>query len=304
MLSRKEIRPRQTKLLLDRGLLPVSIDYRLCPEVTITEGPMTDVCAALQWARRTLPELVLSRRDVRPDGDRVVVIGWSTGGTLALTLGWEPITRGLQLQPPAAILAFYCPSDYQSSFFQSPNFPHGTTPADAAREYDLLEGVRDSPITAYNIPSYGKGNSTGAWMSLEDPRSRIALHMNWMGQTLPTIMDGLPSSKQAATAGADLDWMRRPQPDLARIAEISPLARVVAGDYRTPTFIIHGTADDLVPWQHSVKLKKALAERDIPSGAAIVQDAIHLFDLYPDKEGKHWKAVVEGYEFLFSQVGL
>jgi acetyl esterase/lipase len=94
MLSRKDVRPKQTRLLLDRGFIPISIDYRLCPEVTLTEGPMADVCTALEWARNSLPTMTLSRPDVRPDGSKVAVVGWSTGGTLALTLGWTaPHTR-------------------------------------------------------------------------------------------------------------------------------------------------------------------------------------------------------------------
>ena len=47
MLSRKDVRSKQTQLLLENGRLPVSIDYRLCPEVNINDGPMTDVCDAL-----------------------------------------------------------------------------------------------------------------------------------------------------------------------------------------------------------------------------------------------------------------
>lgn len=49
MLSRKDIRPKQTQILLDAGFVPVSVDYRLCPETTLEEGPITDVRDALGW---------------------------------------------------------------------------------------------------------------------------------------------------------------------------------------------------------------------------------------------------------------
>ena len=119
MLSRKDIRPKQTQLLLDNGLLPVSIDYRLCPEVNLLEGPMTDVCDALEWARHQLP--ALKRPGVEVDGDKVVVVGWSTGGHLAMTLAWT--TRLQNLKPPDAILAFYCPTDYEDDckYIKIPN---------------------------------------------------------------------------------------------------------------------------------------------------------------------------------------
>lgn len=318
MLSRRDIRPRQTRLLLQRGFLPVSIDYRLCPEVTLTEGPMTDACTALHWARTQLPSLLsasasVSRTDVRADGSRVAVVGWSTGGTLAMSLAWTAPSRGIC--PPDAILAFYCPSDYESEFWRRPNFPENTR--EAAKNvygYDLLEGVRaDGPITAYNVPPPCDGGRgpVGGWMSLADPRSRIALHMNWRGQTLPTLLDGLPSRAGAnadadsdADADADADWEDRPQPDAARVAAVSPLARVRACDYTVPTFLIHGTADDLVPLEHTQDMRDALRVKGVPSGLAVVDGAVHLFDLYPDTEGKHWAVVQEGYDFLVKQLAM
>lgn len=47
MFSRKDVRAKQTQLLLDNRRLPIGIDYRLCPEVSIIEDSMTDVCDAL-----------------------------------------------------------------------------------------------------------------------------------------------------------------------------------------------------------------------------------------------------------------
>lgn len=111
MFSRKDIRPDQTRLLTRMGFLPVSIDHRLCPETTLAEGPMVDVCDALHWARFTLPSMDLGDSSLRPDGGRVVVVGWSSGGQLAMSLAWTAPQRGLE--PPAAILAFYPPTDYE-----------------------------------------------------------------------------------------------------------------------------------------------------------------------------------------------
>lgn len=300
MLSRKDIRPKQTRLLLENGLLPVSVDYRLCPEVTLTEGPIPDVCTALQWARDVLPTLKLQRSDVIPDGEKVVIIGWSTGGTLSMTTAWNAPQRGVK--PPDAILAFYCPSDYESEFWRQPNYPEGTA-AIADQEYDILEGIQDHPITAYNVPAGSK--MTGNWMSTSDPRSRIALHMNWKGQALPTLLDGLPpKSKLSASEGVDPKWLARPIPDAERIAAVSPYAQITRGTYNVPTFLVHGTKDDLVPWQHTQKIRDALAEKGVPTGVAIVDGGVHLFDLYRDADGKHWQAVLQGYEFLFTQLGL
>ncbi|KAF2675586.1 hypothetical protein K458DRAFT_397816 [Lentithecium fluviatile CBS 122367] len=297
MLSRKDIRPKQTRVLLERGFLPVSIDYRLCPEVTLTEGPMADVCTALGWARNVLPKLSLARPDIRPNGNKVAVVGWSTGGTLSLTLGWT--ARQRDIAPPDAALAFYCPTDYESNFWKMPNYPENTTAADAAIDYDLLEGVQDRPLTAYKVPR--EQGAVAGWMTLKDPRSRIALHMNWNGQALPTLLDGLPSGSTVSAAEAKR-YLSRPQPSLERIREVSPFAQAVLGSYKTPTFFVHGTMDDLVPCDHTEKISAALAARDVPTGTAIVEGAHHYFDLYPESEEKYRDAVVRGYDFLCAQL--
>lgn len=110
LCTRKEANHKQIRHMLQNGLVPVSADYRKCPELNVIEGPMTDVCDTLQWAREVLPNLQLNNKSVKLDGERVVVVGWSTGGHLAMTLGYTPLLRGLR--PPEAILAFYSPTDY------------------------------------------------------------------------------------------------------------------------------------------------------------------------------------------------
>lgn len=103
---------KHIRTLLDRGFLPVSIDYRLCPETNLFEGPMTDCCDALQWATETLPTLPLSGPTVKPDPTRVVSFGWSSGGQLAMSLGYTASARGIK--SPDAIFALYPPSDMES----------------------------------------------------------------------------------------------------------------------------------------------------------------------------------------------
>lgn len=108
-LSRRAVRPTQTKYLLSQGILPVSIDYRLCPQVNVIDGPVADTRDACEWAQRDLPKIMASR-DIEVDASKLIVIGWSTGGTLAMTTAWTLPSAGLP--PPVAILSFYCPVNY------------------------------------------------------------------------------------------------------------------------------------------------------------------------------------------------
>jgi acetyl esterase/lipase len=110
-LSRRAIRPAQTQHLLANGFLPVSIDYRLCPEVNLIDGPISDVLDAYRWARADLPR-VASQFGCAVDAAKVVVVGWSTGGHLAMSIGWTAEEAGVP--PPTAVLSFYAPYDFVS----------------------------------------------------------------------------------------------------------------------------------------------------------------------------------------------
>ncbi|KAI1389672.1 uncharacterized protein F4822DRAFT_428014 [Hypoxylon trugodes] len=294
MLSRDDIRPEQTDMLLKAGFLPISVDYRLCPETTLREGPMTDVGDALGWIRNVLPNMTLARSDVRVNGEKVVAVGWSTGGTIAMSLAWTTLPKGIQ--PPNAILAFYCPTDYEDPFWMQPNIPHGSKAKEHTYEYndELWEAISDSPITRYNVPT--KKRALGGWMAPSDPRSRLVLHMNWHGRALHVLLNGMNKNNK-----------REPgTPSAEQIAAVSPLAQVRSQNYVTPTFIIHPRQDDLIPWQQAVRTYEALNTRGIDSELRIVEGVPHLFDLYREHQSnaETQAAVADGYEFLCKHVGL
>ncbi|KAJ6442759.1 Polyketide synthase [Purpureocillium lavendulum] len=295
MLSRKDIRPKQTQLLLDAGFVPVSVDYRLCPETTLLEGPMTDVRDALSWIQTKLPFLTRKRPDVALSGDRVVVVGWSTGGHLALTLGWTAPSAGLR--PPLAILAFYCPSDYEDECWTRKNLPYGESSMPTST-YELLDGVASSPIAAYNPPASSR--AAGGWMAKGDPRSRIVLHMNWHGQTLPVLVHGLKGEGNARGS-----LLRLPDPTPDQIQAISPLAQIRKGSYRVPTFLVHPADDDLIPYQQAQRTADELARMGVDVELRIVDNVPHLFDLYPRFDGntQAMGAISEGYAFLSRHLG-
>ncbi|KAI1755466.1 BcPKS19, polyketide synthase [Xylaria castorea] len=294
IFSRRDIRPAQTRHLLEKGFLPVSLDHRLCPEVSLSEGPMVDVCDALHWVRHTLPHIDSGRPGLQIDGERVVVVGWSSGGQLAMSLAWTAPQRGLR--PPEAILAFYCPTNYEDEWWRHPIQPIGAE--NKGQEYDVLEAIQDEPITNYGV--------VGAWEPLSDPRiltdprCRIVLHINWKAQTLPVIIGGLPSRRKVDKNSESKDWNNLPQPGLDKITAVSPLAQIRRGSYRTPTFLVHGTADDLIPWQQSRDTYDAMVHNNITAQLALVEGAPHICDLSSDPDSEGWKAAIRGYEFLSS----
>ncbi|KAJ6173459.1 hypothetical protein N7485_006271 [Penicillium canescens] len=300
LLTRKDVHIKHIKTLLDRGFLPISIDYRLCPEINLSQGPMTDACDALVWARSQLPHLDRARSDVQLDADRVAAIGWSSGGQLAMTLAYTAPARGLQA--PDAVLAFYCPSNFEADCWKSPIYPKSVQePPDT--EYNLLEGVYDSPTAGYK-PSPG----SGVRMTLTDPRWRIVIHYNWKAQIVPVLVRGLPSKAQAATnsMGAKNSdyWEALSMPPLEEIRAVSPYAQIVRGRYRTPTFLVHGDCDDLIPWQQSRDTVQALISQGVEAGFAAPHEAGHAFDLWPDEDPREtgWPAVKDAYDFVCRHV--
>jgi acetyl esterase/lipase/2-polyprenyl-3-methyl-5-hydroxy-6-metoxy-1,4-benzoquinol methylase/acyl carrier protein len=311
MLSRKDIRPAQVDLLLDAGFLPVSIDYRLCPEVSLLEGPMPDVRDALAWARADLPHQSLSRSDIQPDGDYVVAVGWSTGGHLAMTLAWTTPEHGVR--PPQAILAFYGPTDYTDPFWTTPNFPYaGAVSEEHTKLTRPLDALHDSPITAYNPPP--NKQALGGWMAPSDPRSQIALYMNWTGQALSVLFNGCNYKQLAAAKGHSAGEVTLSAPPLADIQRACPFSQIVAGRYRTPTFLIHGSLDDLIPVEQAQRTQDALRAAGVESTLRVVEGGLHLFDLGFDLETNEttgstvdeegWRAVREGYAFLRQHVAV
>ena len=135
-------------------------------------------------------------------------------------------------------------------------------------------------------------------MSLEDPRWRFVLHMNWKAQSLPVLVNGLPSKAQLG-ARDPRPLYEMPQPSAAAVAAISPRAQVERGPYATPTFLIHGTADDLIPWQQSQRTHESLARKGVDCGIAVVEGADHLFDLFGKMDETGRQGLKAGYDFLF-----
>jgi len=76
----------QIQYLADAGYVVVSADYRLCPQVSLYEGPIEDAKDAYRWCKSHLPGLLKEGAGINVDGSRIAVFGHSAGGCLALHL--------------------------------------------------------------------------------------------------------------------------------------------------------------------------------------------------------------------------
>lgn len=64
----------------------VSPNYRLSPTISAYDGAVTDSKDAYTWMQTKLPQQLASDCGVMLDPDRVVAVGHSAGGTLALLM--------------------------------------------------------------------------------------------------------------------------------------------------------------------------------------------------------------------------
>jgi acetyl esterase/lipase len=208
-----------------------------------------------------------------------------------MTLAWTPTEIGSE--PPAAILSLYCPTDYEDKFWRQPNIPQGSEEALHSAKYNLLDGTFSSSLASYDIPT--NVSISDGWMALGDARSMIPLHMNWHGQALHVLLHGMKAI-QAQSRGENLSSLELTD---SQIAAISPLAQVRRGNYRTPTYLIHGTGDDLIPWQQSQRTVDALVDVGVEAQVDVVEGAPHLFDVFHAKRDRRYEGVVRaGVEFL------
>ncbi|WKT40083.1 Alpha/Beta hydrolase fold [Fusarium oxysporum f. sp. vasinfectum] len=145
----KQMLPRdQSEKLLDLGFVVVSANYRLAPTVTVFEGPVKDALDAYEWSRTKLPQLLLEDAHVKADGSRIVTLGHSCGGTLALLTASSP-------QPPRAILDIYGIKYLADSAFHTPlPAPPGAPQIDQ----DFTSKIwKDDPPPTSAPPPLGKG---------------------------------------------------------------------------------------------------------------------------------------------------
>ena len=142
-------------------------------------------------------------------------------------------------------------------------------------------------------------------LTLKDDRARMILHMCWNSQTIPILVNGLPH-RESVPATDKTDWRYQQPATAEQVQAISPLWHIKQGHYKTPTYIVHGNADDWLPLSMNERTVAELKDRGVPAGLAVAEQCRHAFDLFPvgDPLGVGWTAVEKGYEFICNQLGM
>ncbi|KAI0536254.1 Alpha/Beta hydrolase protein [Xylaria digitata] len=259
--SKNMLEESQTKKLLDLGFVVVSSNYRLCPTTTVYDGPVTDSLDAYRWVQDDLAALLKKDIGIEVDGAKVVVLGHSCGGTLALLTGGLP-------NPPLAIVDFYGMKYLQDSFYHEPLPAFSELPPP---DKSLMDQVfKDTPpptngptpVSANGIPNFG--NPRVAWM-------------------LNTLAQG---THMKAVMG-DNNYDR---------VDPSILFSTVASF--PPTYIVHGTVDKIVDPKFSIQAHAQLKKRGFETVLDLVEGADHAFDASARPGDDNFDVVIKAFEFL------
>lgn len=141
------------------------------------------------------------------------------------------------------------------------------------------------------ITSYGDDEEGHGWlMKASDPRSALVVSLFQSGHGLSLLLNNVMEASRGDDAESATSWHAPPAPE--RVATICPLAHLRAGPYRTPTFIVHGTQDERVPFGSAVDFVNAARERDVECGLLAVPGARHLHDINLVPGTALWKAQV------------
>ncbi|CAL8574610.1 hypothetical protein XPA_000564 [Xanthoria parietina] len=98
---------------------------------------MANIRNAVAWARSELPAIAFDHR-IDLETSKIAVIGWSTGGHLAMTTAWTTVEAGME--PATAILNFYGPFDFEA--FATASHPDQTGNSSANPPFH--EAIRQS----------------------------------------------------------------------------------------------------------------------------------------------------------------
>ena len=247
--------------LCSHGFVAVLPNYRLVPQVSGRDA-FRDCEDAFDWTVGTLPSLLAQPpHQLNIDVGNVVVLGHSSGGTMALHLA--------SLKKPLRAITVLYPF-----LFVSDESTNAHRPATGG----LFDQIPQQTITDEE------------WADIRPAGVQLS------EAPLPAIGASTPRNKWLMNILCNGQWLRSLQPD-GDFAAIDPMTRVHA-DF-APTYLIHGSEDN-VPGRSKELVNRGGEELKAAGGkevqVEILSGAGHLFDHLPGMSEDEWKAVVRGLD--------
>ncbi|KXJ85634.1 Alpha/Beta hydrolase protein [Microdochium bolleyi] len=255
---------------LGRSWIVLVPNHRLCPQVNLHEGPMQDCRDLLAWIR---DESGFAQalghhfnNDYLLDQDHVFAMGTSSGGTLALSLGFD-VPR-----PVAGIYDMYGPCHFTHDFWTT-RLPHVADKLPPHLTNDFISQVfREDPVPIKGGVSLEGQAGPGGAPNFRDPRVGYAMTQIGNG----TVLDAIMPSRE---------WDK-----------VDPLRNITPAF--PPTFIAHGQEDNMVPLSLSHDLLKELRESGVRCDLVEVPNEGHTFAGKMQVGSLTWQLQRRGFDFL------
>ncbi|KAK5686543.1 hypothetical protein LTS10_002663 [Elasticomyces elasticus] len=264
--SRGMLPAAHIEALNEAGFVAVSSDYRLCPTISVLEGPVADSVAAYEWAQTELPGLLEKEHGVHVDGKKIVTLGHSCGAGLALLMASRP-------HPPRAILDLFGFKYLRDPFYHAGSAAPAPPNAPAPPSAEFIKKVFDEvpPPTAAPPPFGPKGPD------LSTPRGAYLVTSVRKGTQFDSII---------AEEEYDL---------------VDPEGMLQTVNF-PPTFFVQGTADVVVDAKFAARAHAALQKHGVETELRLVEGAAHGFDARLTRDNAAFAPVQQGVDFLSQHV--
>lgn len=271
-MGTRAIAPHWITELIKRDFVVVSIDYRLCPQISVLDGPIKDTRDAYHWCREQLPAILSRDAGVTVNENRIVALGWSAGGHLSMMLG------GNEEKKPCAIMNAYGPLSFQDTPHRPGKAgkimppPMITTEQSLDFDDDFMNKIFDEPVVTSAVPV--KMNAEGQ-PTLDFSQPRAAWHFGHLGRG---------------------DWLEVMGLD-GKVEGVDP-AVYLGKDY-PPTFFLWGEDDVLVDVKSAKDACDKLRACGVDSEITIAEGMGHAFGAgLVEGTEEYEKFVVRPIEFL------
>ncbi|KAJ5481054.1 hypothetical protein N7539_006948 [Penicillium diatomitis] len=269
----------QVKDCLERGWIVLVPNHRLCPGVDLLNGPMQDIRDLLTWVYDgSLDAALGDEKMYQVDTENVAAFGTSSGGTLALGLGFDVP------KPAKAILSLYGAVHFNDPYWTKPlphvgaKLPPGLSDAFLNRIYDERPVPTDSSVSLEGQTESGVSKGP----DFSRPRDAFAFTQIASGTVLSAIY---PQSKTVDRT----------------FQKVDPVQNVTPGF--PPTWIVHGQADTMVPIDLSRELLSNLKKAGIQCGMTEVPNEEHTFAATMKVGSETWCLQRKGFDFLEGIIG-
>ncbi|KAJ5128362.1 hypothetical protein N7448_002080 [Penicillium atrosanguineum] len=264
---------------LERGWIVLVPNHRLCPGVNLLEGPMRDIRDLLAWVHDGHLDAVLQEQGpYGADLDNIAAFGTSSGGHLAMSLGWNTP------KPPKAILSLYGAVHFTHPFWRK-QLPHVQAKLPPNLDSSFLNKIyNEVPVPTDSSVSLEGQSESGGSKGPDFSRSRDAFAFTQIasGNVLSAIY---PDSETKDPTFNSVD----------------PLQNVTSEF--PPIYIVHGQADTMVPIDLSRELFAKLKKEGVKCGMTEVPDEEHTFANMMKVGSRTWWLQREGFDFLEGIVG-